>query len=72
VGEAVTQHVKQNGTGQTTGSLASAGMGIRLAVFDNYTSNLEAAKPLTRELAADRGHGDAKSWHVFFSLTASF
>jgi hypothetical protein len=47
-------------------------LGTRVALFDNYTSNLEFAKPLTRELAADRGHGDAKSWHVFFSLTASF
>ena len=72
VGEAVTQHVRQDGSGQTTGSLASTGVGVRLALFDNYTSNLELAKPLTRELAADRGHGDAKSLHLFFSLTASF
>lgn len=72
VGEAVTQHVRQNGSGQTTGSLASAGIGTRVALFENYTSNLELAKPLTRSLAADRGHGDAKSWHLFFSLTASF
>jgi len=38
----------------------------------DYTSNLELAKPLTRELAASRGHGDAKSLHLFFSLTANF
>jgi len=80
VGEAVTEHAAVPGSGvkglpgngQTTGSLASAGFGTRLALFQNYTSNLELAKPLTRELAADRGHGDAKSWHLFFSLTASF
>ncbi len=72
VGEAVTQHVLKDGNGQTTGSLASTGVGVRLALFDNYTSNLELAKPLTRSLAADRGHGDAKSLHLFFSLTASF
>ena len=72
VGEAVTQHVRRDGTGQATGSLASAGMGTRLALFDHYTSNIELAKPLTRTVAADRGHGDAKSWHLFFSLTASF
>jgi hemolysin activation/secretion protein len=54
------------------GSLASAGIGTRLALFDNYTSNLELAKPLTREVAADRGHGDAKAWHFYFSLVASF
>jgi len=80
VGEAVTEHAAVPGgavkglpgDGQTTGSLASAGFGTRLALFENYTSNIELAKPLTRELAADRGHGDAKSWHLFFSLTASF
>jgi len=80
VGEAVTEHAAVPGsgvkglpgTGQTTGSLASAGVGTRLALFQNYTGTLELAKPLTRELAADRGHGDAKSWHLFFSLTASF
>ncbi len=80
VGEAVTEHaVVPGGTvkglagnGQTTGSLASAGFGTRLALFENFTSTLELAKPLTRELAADRGHGDAKSWHLSFSLTASF
>jgi len=78
IGEAVTQHVHGPGTGfiagtgQTTASLASTGVGVRLALFDNYTSNLELAKPLTRELAADRGHGDAKSLHLFFSVTASF
>jgi hemolysin activation/secretion protein len=54
------------------GSLASAGVGTRLALFDNYTSDLELAKPLTREVAADRGHGDAKAWHFYFSLVASF
>ena len=72
VGEAVTEHVRQDGSGQTTGSLASAGIGTRVALFENYTGNLELAKPLTRGLAADKGHGDAKSWHVFFGLTASF
>jgi hemolysin activation/secretion protein len=72
VGEAVTQHVRPDGSGQTTGTLASAGIGTRVALFDNYTSNLELAKPLTRSLAADRGHGDAKSLHLYFSLTASF
>jgi hemolysin activation/secretion protein len=72
VGEAVTQHVRRDGSGQATGSLASAGIGTRLALFDHYTSNIELAKPLTRPVAADQGHGDAKSWHLFFSLTASF
>ena len=82
VGEVVTRHTntaqtphvtpQEIGSGTTTASLASAGVGTRLALFDNYTSNIELAKPLTRELAADRGHGDAKSWHLFFSLTASF
>lgn len=82
LGEVVTRHTNTSltplvtaqevGGGTTTASLASAGVGTRLALFDNYTSNIELAKPLTRELAADRGHGDAKSWHLFFSLTASF
>jgi hemolysin activation/secretion protein len=72
IGEAVTEHVRPDGSGSVTGSLASAGLGTRLVLFDNYASNIELAKPLTRSLAADRGHGDAKSWHLFFSLSASF
>ncbi|HEV2676331.1 MAG TPA: ShlB/FhaC/HecB family hemolysin secretion/activation protein [Aliidongia sp.] len=79
LGEVVTRHtnlpfngLRDVGGGTVNASLASAGVGTRLALFDNYTSNIELAKPLTRELAADRGHGDAKSWHLFFSLNASF
>lgn len=49
-------------------SLASAGVGTRLAAWNSTNLNLEVAKPLTRDVAAE-GNRDAR---VYFSLGTSF
>lgn len=49
-------------------SLASAGIGTRFDVLDRLSVNLEAAKPLTREVASQ---GD-KNIRIFFSLLTRF
>lgn len=45
-------------------SLASAGGGVRLKLFDNISASVEAAQPLTR----DTSHGGDRSTQFFFSL----
>lgn len=49
-------------------SLASAGIGMRFDVLDLLSVNLEAAKPLTREVASQ----DDKNIRFFFSLLTRF
>lgn len=49
-------------------SIASAGLGVRFATWDRVSANLELAKPLTRDVAAE---GD-KDPRIFFSLGVSF
>jgi len=49
-------------------SLASAGIGTRLAVFNSTNVSLEVAQPLTRKVAAENNE-DAR---VFFSIGTSF
>lgn len=52
---------------------AAAGFGIRFGVTDWVTGYFEAAKPLTREVAAERAKGeDGSRMRYFFSLATSF
>jgi len=54
-------------------SLASTGGGVRLDIGHGVTSTLFAAKPLTRDVAAEIGHvSDPKGVRAYFMLSASF
>jgi hemolysin activation/secretion protein len=52
--------------------LASAGLGVRLAVAGRFAADFQAAKPLTRDLATELDQPNARPWRFFFSLSARF
>lgn len=58
----------------TTGSafLSSAGFGVRLAFLDHVTSDLEMAKPLSRDESISLGQPGARPWRFFMQVTAHF
>ena len=56
------------GAGADRDSLASAGLGLRTILFDDVSAYLEAAKPLTREIAESGDHG----WRLFVSVGFAF
>ncbi|MDE1903807.1 MAG: ShlB/FhaC/HecB family hemolysin secretion/activation protein [Alphaproteobacteria bacterium] len=58
----------------TTGdpSLASAGFGLRLAMVDHVTSDLEFAKPLSRDESVSYGKPDTRPWRFFMQVAAHF
>ena len=54
------------------GNLSSGGFGIRLAIANRVTADLEAAKPLSRDPSVKYGFANARPWHFFFSVSATY
>lgn len=52
--------------------LSSGGVGVRLAIADHITADLEAAKPLSRDPSIKYGLPNSRPWHFFFSVSANF
>lgn len=52
--------------------LSSAGMGVRLAIANHVTADLEAAKPLSRDPSVKYGFPNSRPWHFFFSVSATY
>jgi hemolysin activation/secretion protein len=60
-------------TARDRDSAASAGAGIRFNIFDWVNGYVEIAKPLTRDLQAERAKGESgKDLRYFFSLSTQF
>jgi len=55
-----------------SGQLSSAGLGLRVAVAERFTGDIQLAKPLTRDETVLLGRPSARPWRVFFSLAAHF
>lgn len=53
-------------------SLASAGFGVRLAMLNHVTSDLEMAKPLSRDESVSLGLPHARPWRFFVQMTSHF
>ena len=53
-------------------SLSSAGFGVRLAMLDHVTSDLEVAKPLSRDESVNLGQPHARPWRFFMQVAAHF
>jgi hemolysin activation/secretion protein len=63
-------HNRDPGAGLSANqSLASAGVGIRVAAVEGFAGSLEVAEPLTRQVA---GLGNDKFPRVFFKLSKAF
>ncbi len=58
----------------TAGSsfLSSAGFGVRLAMLDHITSDLEFAKPLSRDESVSLSQPHSRPWRFFMQVTAHF
>ena len=54
------------------GDLSSAGVGVRLAIANRITADLEAAKPLSRDPSVKYGFSSSRPWHFFFSVSATY
>jgi hemolysin activation/secretion protein len=54
------------------GNLSSAGVGVRLAIANRITADLEAAKPLSRDPSVKYGFSSSRPWHFFFSVSATY
>lgn len=54
------------------GYLSSGGVGIRLAIANRVTADLQAAKPLSRDPSVKYGFSSSRPWHFFFSVSATY
>jgi len=52
--------------------LSSGGVGVRLAIANRVTADLQAAKPLTRDPSVKYGFPNSRPWHFFFSVSATY
>jgi hemolysin activation/secretion protein len=52
--------------------LSSGGVGVRLAIANRVTADLEAAKPLSRDPSVKYGFPNSRPWHFFFSVSATY
>jgi hemolysin activation/secretion protein len=60
-------------TARDRDSAAAAGGGIRFAIYDWVNGYVEIAKPLTRDVQAERAKGEpGKDLRYFFTLSAQF
>ena len=54
------------------GSLSDAGAGIRFALLGRLVSDVEVAKPLTRDETINYSQPHARPWRLFFSVSTQF
>lgn len=62
----------RNLSSQGKGNLSSGGVGIRLSIANRVTADLQAAKPLSRDPTVKYGFPNARPWHFFFSVSATY
>lgn len=62
----------RNLSSQGKGNLSSSGVGIRLSIANRVTADLQAAKPLSRDPTVKYGFPNARPWHFFFSVSATY
>lgn len=65
-------HVMTNVASVGKTQMSSWGAGIRMRIEENFTSDFEVAKPLTRDISYLTGRNDARPWELFFSTALNF
>lgn len=55
-----------------TGAMSDAGGGVRFALAGRLTSDVEVAKPLSRDETINYGQPHARPWRLFFSVSTQF
>lgn len=64
--------VDNNVASAGSSSLSSAGFGLRMGILDHVTSDLEFAKPLTRDESVSYGQPHNRPWRFFMQVAAHF